>query len=46
MLNINCIDYFHCDIQGLDLSALESMGEYISIIKEGQVEVASKRDCV
>lgn len=44
MLNIKTIDYFHCDIQGLDLSALESLGTYISIVKEGQIEVANKRN--
>ena len=41
MLDIKSIDYFHCDIQGLDLSALQSLGEYINIIKEGQVEVSN-----
>ena len=44
MLDIKTIDYFHCDIQGLDLSALESLGTYISIVKEGQIEVANKRN--
>ena len=43
-LNIEFIDYFHCDVQGMDLTALESFGNYISIVKEGQIEVSNKKD--
>ena len=43
-LNIKFIDYFHCDVQGMDLTALESFGNYISIVKEGQIEVSNKKD--
>lgn len=42
--NILSIDYLHCDAQGLDLSVLESLGQYINIVKKGTVEVANKRD--
>ncbi len=33
------IDFLHCDTQGSDLKVLKGFGEYINIIKEGEVEV-------
>lgn len=45
MLNdIEIIDYFHCDTQGSDLDVLYGLGDKISIIKEGVIEAAAKRD--
>jgi FkbM family methyltransferase len=38
--NIKKIDYFHCDTQGSDVKVLEGLGKYLSIIKEGRIEVA------
>lgn len=39
-INIDKIDYFHCDTQGSDLRVLKGMGKYLSLIKEGVVECA------
>jgi FkbM family methyltransferase len=36
--NISSIDIMHCDTQGNDIKVLRSFGEYINIIKSGQVE--------
>lgn len=41
---ISKIDYFHCDTQGSDLCVLQGLGEYISIVKEGCIEVAAYKD--
>lgn len=43
-IEINQIDYYHCDIQGSDLKGLQGLGEYINIVKEGVVEAALKKD--
>lgn len=37
--NIKTIDYLHIDAQGLDIEVLLGLGKYISIVKEGVVEV-------
>lgn len=38
------IDYLHCDAQGSDLLVLEGMGKYITIVKEGVIEVAASKE--
>lgn len=40
-IKIDKIDYFHCDTQGSDLNVLMGMGEYISLIESGEIEVSS-----
>ena len=40
-LNLDKIDYFHCDTQGSDLRVLKGMGELVHLIQEGVVECAS-----
>lgn len=42
--NITEIDYLHCDAQGSDLLVLEGLGKYISIVKEGVIEVAANKE--
>lgn len=42
--NITQIDWLHCDTQGNDLKVLESLGDYIRIVKGGRLEVATKPD--
>ena len=42
--DIRQIDYFHCDTQGSDLNVLRGLGKYLSIIKEGVIEAALKKD--
>lgn len=39
-LNLEKIDYFHCDTQGSDLRVLKGMGDYVGLIQEGVVECA------
>jgi hypothetical protein len=39
-LNLEKIDYFHCDTQGSDLRVLKGMGDYVRLIQEGVVECA------
>lgn len=39
-LNLDKIDFFHCDTQGSDLRVLEGMGDYIELIQQGVVECA------
>ena len=39
-INIDKIDYFHCDTQGSDLRVLHGMGDLIHLIQEGVVECA------
>ena len=39
-ININEIDYFHCDAQGDDLKILKSFDNKISFIKRGKIEVS------
>lgn len=43
-VKINQIDFFHCDAQGSDLKVLQGFGKYISIIKEGVVEVPNNNE--
>jgi FkbM family methyltransferase len=40
--NIEQIDYLSVDAQGMDLSVLKSLGDKISIVEAGQVEVTNK----
>jgi FkbM family methyltransferase len=37
-LNINSIEYLHCDTQGSDLKVLRSFGERIGMLKAGRIE--------
>jgi hypothetical protein len=39
-INIDKIDFFHCDTQGSDLAVLQGMGDLIGLIQEGVVECA------
>jgi len=39
-IQIDKIDFFHCDTQGSDLKVLQGMGDYIFLIQEGVVECA------
>lgn len=39
-INIDKIDFFHCDTQGSDLKVLKGMGDYIQLIQQGMVECA------
>lgn len=39
-LDIQQIDYFHCDTQGTDIQVLKGLGKYIDLIKEGVIETA------
>jgi len=39
-LNLDKIDYFHCDTQGSDLRVLKGMGDLVHLIQEGVVECA------
>lgn len=43
-IQIDEIEYFHCDVQGKDLEALMSMGEYIRKIKAGVIEMPTSHD--
>jgi FkbM family methyltransferase len=40
-VQIDKIDYFHCDTQGSDIKVLQGMGDYIELIREGVVECSS-----
>jgi FkbM family methyltransferase len=40
-INIDRIDYFHCDTQGSDLRVLQGMGEYLQLIEYGVIECSS-----
>lgn len=42
--NILSIDYLHIDTQGSDLNVLYGLGDYLSIVKEGTMEAAYKKD--
>lgn len=42
--NIPHIDYLHVDAQGQDLEVLLGMGEYISIVREGQIEMPTSHN--
>lgn len=42
IFNITQIDYLWVDTQGNDLNVLKSLGDKISIVKEGRIEVANK----
>jgi FkbM family methyltransferase len=39
-INLDKIDFFHCDTQGSDLKVLQGMGNLVSLIQEGVVECA------
>ena len=39
-LNLERIDYFHCDTQGSDLKVLQGMGDLVHLIQKGVVECA------
>lgn len=39
-IQLDKIDFFHCDTQGSDLKVLQGMGEYIHLIKDGVIECA------
>jgi FkbM family methyltransferase len=39
-INIDVIDYFHCDAQGEDFNILKSFGDKIHIIQKGKIEVS------
>jgi len=39
--NITRIDFFHCDVQGVDLQVLESFEDLYNIIQAGQIECAT-----
>jgi len=39
-IQLDRIDYFHCDTQGSDLRVLKGMGDYIQLIQAGVVECA------
>ncbi len=41
---ITVIDYLHCDAQGSDLLVLDGLGKYISIVKEGVIEVSANKN--
>lgn len=41
---IEKIDYLKIDTQGHDLKVLEGCGEFLSIIREGEMEAATKQD--
>ena len=43
-INIDKIDFFHCDTQGSDLKVLIGMGNLINLIQEGVVECAANED--
>jgi biotin operon repressor len=38
-VQIDEIQYFHCDVQGQDLEALMGMGKYLSLIRSGVIEM-------
>jgi FkbM family methyltransferase len=38
------IDYLHIDTQGSDLNVLKGLGDFIKIIREGNMEAANKED--
>ena len=42
IFNITKIDYLWVDSQGNDLNVLKSLGDKISIVEEGRIEVANK----
>lgn len=41
---IDDIEYFHCDVQGKDLEVLMGMGEHITKIKAGVIEMPTSHD--
>lgn len=43
-IQLDRIDYFHCDTQGSDLKVLQGMGDYITLIQAGVVECARNND--
>lgn len=42
--HITEIDFLHVDAQGSDLAVLKGLGEYIDMVKVGQVEAATVKD--
>jgi FkbM family methyltransferase len=43
-LQLEKIDYFHCDTQGSDLRVLDGLGKYIDLVQEGVVECATREE--
>jgi hypothetical protein len=43
-LQLEKIDYFHCDTQGSDLRVLAGLGKYIDLIQAGVVECATREE--
>lgn len=43
-VNIEEIEYFHCDVQGKDLEVLKSMGRYLNLIKSGVIEMPTSHE--
>lgn len=43
-IQLDKIDYFHCDTQGSDLRVLQGMGDLVYLIQEGTVEVANNKE--
>lgn len=42
--NINEIDFLHVDVQGSDLEVLMGLGEYLSIVKAGVIEMPTSHE--
>lgn len=42
--NIPYISFLHIDTQGNDLNVLKSLGQYVSIVKEGRIEVPERAE--
>lgn len=42
--NIHSIEYLHVDAQGKDLEVLFGLGQYLTIVKEGVIEMPVKHD--
>lgn len=40
---ITSIEFFHCDTQGTDIKVLDSLGDYIGLVKHGEIETAASR---
>lgn len=43
-VGISHINYLHIDTQGSDLKVLKGLGKYLSIVDEGVMEAAAKKD--
>jgi FkbM family methyltransferase len=42
--HITSIDYLHVDVQGKDLEVLFGLGKYLTIVKEGVIEMPTRHD--